>query len=179
MEAVHDLGNGIYFARQDYAGLFRRLAIIAVDLMVVLGAGFSILFVWSAARPDDRSHVPLSLWLAFAYLYLTVLRGSRFRTIGYLLTGVRIVNLKGERPSFFWINVRLILWVIAPGNLLVDLAWWWGDVNRQTLRDRIAGTYVVGKNAVPIGTGPIRPTTLFVLGYCVVFPEVIRPLDPA
>jgi len=180
MNAVHDLGDGVYFARRDYAGFLRRLFIIMVDLLVILVAGFVILMAWDLARPGGlKTPNPLVLWFGFSYLYLTILRGTRLRTLGYILTGVRIVNLKGERPSFFWMNLRLILWILGPINPIVDLVWFWGDDNRQMLRDKLAGTYVIRRKAAPIGGGPIRPITLFVLGYAIVYPEVMKNVPAA
>jgi uncharacterized RDD family membrane protein YckC len=182
MNAQHgerDLGRGVYFARQDCAGFLRRLMIIVIDLLVILVVGVVILVTWNLAREEIASPIPALVWWALAYLYLTLLRGSRFRTLGYILTGVRIVNLKGTRPSFFWMNLRLFLWALAPMTALVDLLWFWGDENRQMLRDKFAGTYVIKKGAIPIGEGPIRATTLFVLGYAIVFPEVRKPVAVA
>src|SRR3954453_6424721 len=172
MDAVHDLGIGIYFAPQDYAGFLRRLTIVAVDFLAIMIVGIFILFVWAVTTPVEQGSVPLFVWLGLAYIYLTLLRGSRLRTLGYILTGVKIVNLKGDRPSFFWMNLRLVLWVMGPINPIFDLVWFWGDEKRQTLRDKLAGTYVVRRRAIPVGEGPIGVTTLFVLGYTLFYPEV-------
>ncbi len=174
MGAVHNLGDGVYFARRDYAGFLRRLVIIMVDLLVIFMVGFVIQMTWQLARPEVEGPIPSLLWFGFADLYITTLRGTRLRTIGYILAGVRIVNLKGERPSFFWMNLRLFLWVLGPINPIVDLVWFWGDEDRQMLRDRLAGTYVIRRGAVPVGGGPIRPITLFVLGFAFVYPEVMK-----
>lgn len=174
MGAVHDLGDGVYFARRDYAGFLRRMFIVLIDLLVILVVGFLIQLTWNLARPEETSPITSIICLGLAYLYLTILRGTRLRTLGYILTGVKIINLKGERPSFFWMNLRLTLWIFGPVNPIVDLLWFWGDNNRQTLRDRLAGTYVIKRKAVPIGGGPIRPATLFIMGYTLVYPEVIR-----
>src|SRR5262249_30006655 len=149
MDAVHDLGNGVYFARLDYAGFLRRLIIIMVDLLVILVVGVVILMAWDLARPGVESPIPGLLWIGIAYLYLTLLRGSQSRTLGYILTGVRIINLKGERPSYFWMNMRLSLWLLGPINPIVDLLWFWGDENRQMLRDKLTGTYVIRRGADP------------------------------
>jgi uncharacterized RDD family membrane protein YckC len=140
MRAVHDLGDGVYFARRDYAGFPRRLFIIIVDGLVILVVGFVIQLIWTLVRSDDTSPITGLIWLGFIYAYLTILRGTRLRTVGYILTGVRIVNLKGERPSLFRMNVRLAFWLLGPMNPILDLVCFWTDDNRQMLRDRVAGT---------------------------------------
>jgi uncharacterized RDD family membrane protein YckC len=171
-----DLGRGVYFARRDCAGLLRRLLIIVIDLLVIFLVGVLIQGVWDATNQEVASPIPGLVWMVFAYLYLTLLRSSRLRTMGYILTGVKIVNLKGNPPSFLWMSLRLFLWIFLPIMLVIDLLWFWGDGNRQMLRDKLVGTYVIRKGAVPVGEGPIRATTLFFLGYTVVFPEVRKPI---
>jgi uncharacterized RDD family membrane protein YckC len=174
------LGRGVYYARRDCAGFPRRLLIIAIDVLTLLLLGGAVLFVWQVvARPNTASPIPVGIWLGLAYLYLTVLRASRFRTPGYLLTGVRIVDLKGDRPSFLQMNMRLVLWAIYPLTTELDLLVFWADENRQTFRDKLAGTYVIRKRATPLGEGRIRPTTFFALGYTLVLPEVTRPARAA
>ena len=179
MDSVHDLGDGVYFAREDYAGFLRRLVIISLDLLVILLAGVVIVLLWNVASTPGGDMAPVFFWFTFGYLYLTLLRGSRFRTLGYILTGVRIVNLKGNRPSFLWMNLRLFLWTFGPFNPIVDMIWFWGDENRQMLRDKFTGNYVIRKDAVPIGKGPIQANTLFILGCAVVYPEVKRAAQAA
>jgi uncharacterized RDD family membrane protein YckC len=174
MMGSHDLGQGIFYAREDYAGFARRVAIILIDGLVLLFAGATIVMIWAVLLSGEEGIFPPIAWIVFAYLYLTLLRGSRFRTLGYILTRVRIVNLKGNRPAFFWMNLRLFFWLLGPINPLVDFLWLWGDPDRQMLRDKLAGTYVVRRDAKPIGGGPIRATPLFLMGNAFVVPEVIR-----
>src|SRR5690349_18235971 len=113
-EGKSDLGRGVYFARRDCAGLPRRLLIIVIDLLVIFPVGVLIQGVWDATNPEVASPIPGLIWMAFAYLYLTLLRRSRLRTLGYILAGVKIVNLKGNPPSFLWMSLRLGLWVFLP-----------------------------------------------------------------
>jgi len=44
---------------------------------------------------------------------------------------------------------------LGPLNYLVDLVWLSGDPHRQAIRDKVAGTYVVRRKAVPIGAGKV------------------------
>jgi uncharacterized RDD family membrane protein YckC len=74
------------------------------------------------------------------WIYEVVLKRSAMRTIGYRLTGCRIVNLQGQPPSLFALTFRAFLWMFGPFNLLFDLFWCGIDDDRQTLRDRFAET---------------------------------------
>jgi hypothetical protein len=64
--------------------------------------------------------------------------------------------------------------VFGPINLLVDIIWLGGDPNRQSIRDKFAGTYVVRRKAQPAGFAPIRYKTYFMFNYNLVFAEVER-----
>jgi uncharacterized RDD family membrane protein YckC len=97
--------------------------------------------------------------LLVIYLYLTVLKRSEVGTLGYILTGVRIVNIEGKRPSMLQMTGRMLPLLplpLLPLTLPFDLAWVVDDPHRQTLRDKWVGTFVVRRNARPIGTAPVR-----------------------
>jgi uncharacterized RDD family membrane protein YckC len=169
------LGEGVYFAGQDCAGLGRRLAIIAIDLPVVVIA-MSLLWCWlSFLWPDGDSRVlSLMVWVGVPFLYLAVLKPSPIRTLGYMLLDTRIVNLRGQRPSVLRMAFRLSLWVFGPFALFYDLMWIGVDDNWQSFRDRFVGTYVIRRRAQPVGRGPIHLVYYFVGGYAVMFPRVER-----
>jgi hypothetical protein len=70
---------------------------------------------------------------------------------------------------------RLFLWLFGPFNGFYDLLWMAGDECRQSLRDKVSGTYVIKKNAVALGMGPIRLVNLFCFGLNLACLEVKRP----
>ena len=47
----------------------------------------------------------LPLWVVFIWVYLTAIKRSRFRTIGYRLTGIKIVTTSGGRPTLSYDGV--------------------------------------------------------------------------
>jgi hypothetical protein len=104
-----------------------------------------------------------------------VLEASVFGTLGFIVTGVKILNLKGERPSVLRMSMRLTLWILGPFNPLIDLIWLGGDDFGQTLRDKFSGTVVVRRGAEPIGTGPIHVRYLSLLGFMMAVAEVQKP----
>ena len=92
------LGEGVYFAHDDYVGMMPRVVILVVDLAVLVAAliiGYGICFLISAILEDITdvlNSVFALLYLFFVWVYLTILKSSRVRTVGYRLTGCRIVN---------------------------------------------------------------------------------------
>jgi len=168
------LGTGVYFSPGDYIGITRRMIILAVDVFVlVLGyIVFGTLYIGITGHdPSGTFHWS---YLGLAWSYLTILKASRLRTVGYRLTGARILNLRGEQPSFLRMTFRLLLWLFGPFNLVFDLFWAGNDEDRQTLRDRFAGTCVVKRSAHPVGTGEIHFAYYNALGFNLMYPRVVR-----
>jgi uncharacterized RDD family membrane protein YckC len=174
------LGRGVYYARAAYAGVLTRFLIMVIDLAAILAAGVALYLASRASyalapENDDMMTVFLGSWSLVTYVYLVFVESSSIGTLGFLLAGMKIVNLKGERPSFVRMTFRLLLWVLGPFHPLIDLLWLSGDRDRQTLRDKFAGTYVVRKAAVPCGEGAIRSVHYFLFGFSILFLEVERP----
>jgi uncharacterized RDD family membrane protein YckC len=167
----------VYFRREDYAGLWRRLLIDLVDLPVVLALSAAVLQA-PAALGLEAGRAPGLLFalLASAWVgYFVILKGSPYRTLGYVVARARIVNLEGRRPGYGTLALRLAFVIGGPMNGLFDLIWLTGDHDRQALRDKFASTYVVRKDALPTGTGPIRYRTYTFSGMTFLFREVARP----
>jgi uncharacterized RDD family membrane protein YckC len=169
---VNERNLGVYYAPRDYAGFLARMLIIGIDLGVL----FLFLFLWlvigGVVYPDEFQLLVFASWAGAAFLYLTILEASACGTLGFYLTGMRIVNLRGERPSIFRMTGRLLIWVLGPIHPMIDLVWLGGDDYKQTLRDKIAGTYVVRKGAQPIGRGKIRSVQYHLLGMNLIVFEV-------
>ena len=168
------LGDGVYYEREAYAGLLRRFAILLVDLATLFAIGLFLGVLWFGvfAEFGDPGSGFLWSWIGLGYVYLVFLEASPIGTLGFFLAGVKIVNLKGERPSFLRMTLRLLMWFLGPFNPLIDLIWLGGDDDRQTLRDKFAGTYVVKKGALPAGHGPVGVAYYNLLGFTIAFPEV-------
>lgn len=85
-----------------------------------------------------------------AVLYLTVLKRSRTRTVGYRALDCEVVAADGGAPSFRAMLTRLILWpLIGPGLNLFSIS---QHDSRQTISDMIAGTIVIRAGSEPIRT---------------------------
>ncbi len=176
-----ETSRALCFDRRDYAGPLTRVAILCIDLIALVLLGFLVICATAAywvIRSDESDVPPQLAWramwiiLTVAYLYLTVLQRSRIRTLGYILTGVRIVGIRGGKPSLLQMTVRLIPLLPVPWSLLFDLGWIVDEPHKQTLRDKWAGTFVVRHKAVPIGTAPVRYKRIGFCGIFLIFPEI-------
>ena len=177
--SASDRQQGVYFSRNDYAGLWRRLIVDLVDFTFLL-VGVVVIAVVSAfvVPPGAQAfpHVLLWSWVAFGFIYLVLLKRSRFGTLGYYLGDIRIVNIQGERPSIWALTIRAMFVVVGPLNTVVDILWLTTDERRQALRDKFAHTYVIRTRAKPMGQGAIVYTTYTIFAVNFLFAEV-RPVS--
>ena len=165
---------GVYFDTRDYIGVGRRLFIDFVDTLVALGLCALVTLLLFKAWPHEPSlpGVLIACWTIIWFSYFVILKRSRFRTLGYILGGARIVSLQGGRPGMLSLLSRLLFVAGGPANFLVDLFWIPSDPCRQAIRDKFAHTYVVRKDAVPAGSGVIVFRTYVMLGTTFLFQEV-------
>jgi uncharacterized RDD family membrane protein YckC len=168
------LGTGVYFADDDYIGIRRRAVILVVDVTVLLLSYAALWTAFDLVGSDLEIEFFVTFWF-LAWCYMVVLKATGVGTIGYWLTGVKILNLKGTRPSLLRVTFRDLIWAFGPFNFVMDLLWSGVDDDRQTLRDRFAGTCLVRKYAVPIGTARIHLTYYDAFGFTLMYPRVARP----
>ena len=114
----------VYYRDADYVGVLRRLLIDLIDTIVagLVSLLLSAIAVVVAPR-EMQAFAALLIWTVVWLAYFVVLKGSRFRTLGYVIAGARIVNLEGERPGHLALLGRLLFVVLGPFNFLVDLLW--------------------------------------------------------
>lgn len=168
--------GSVVFADRDYVGLFRRFVNIVVDATILFLAMVVLSVAWAIALElTEEQDPPLEMWLtwlAFAYVYMVILKRSRLRTIGFWITGARIVDHSGLPPSIFRMTFRFLLLILGPVHPIIDLFWLGGDRHRQTLRDKFAGTYVVNRAATPTGPGVRRSAYYSFMGATFIFTEI-------
>ncbi len=167
--------DGVYYRRQDYAGLWRRLLAAIVDAIVVLAGLFAVV-IWTPLAAS--MFLPFMAWLTLSFLYLVVCKRTRLRTLGYRLVRVRLVDIRGDAPRPLRVTFRLLLTLMGGYSSalgLVDFLWITGDDHRQALRDKLAHTYVIRTGAQPAGRGPIVYDVYHVLAWTLYLAEVRRP----
>lgn len=171
--------TGVFYRHDDYIAVGRRLLIDAVDTLVALALSAAATVVLLVLLPPNRAAavMVLAAWTLIWFGYFVLLKRSRIRTLGYILAGARVVNLRGERPSILSLVGRLLFVAGGPANFLIDLLWISSDPSRQAIRDKFAHTYVIRKNATPLGTGRIVYRTYIMLGTTFLFQEVSGTRD--
>ena len=169
---------GVIFNKKDYAGLVRRVVIAVVDLFVIFVISAAILYISDFFIYDEDFYQKFNfiLILLFSIWYLALLKRSKLRTIGYILTNVKIVDLKGEKPSIFKMVLRVLLLLLGPFELIIDIIWLTQEATKQTLRDKYVGTYVVNQKATPIGKAMLQTVNLGFMGWHLMYREVKETL---
>ncbi|HYI11878.1 MAG TPA: RDD family protein [Thermoanaerobaculia bacterium] len=166
--------RAVFYPQEDYLSVWRRLLIDAIDMMLVITVSV-VLTVAVMLLVDQAEHsFPLifAIWLLVWFGYFVGLKGSSFRTAGYLAAGARIVNLQGERPSRLALTGRLMFVLVGPFNFFVDLLWLSNDAHRQALRDKFVHTYVIRDHAQPAGVGRIAYSVTTIFGATLLLAEV-------
>ena len=169
----HKTSDSMLFSEEDYPGIWMRAAIVLIDSVVLLCVSFTFAMFCYAVGVRNPDGMWLASSLVFFYVYLTVLKQSQVRTVAFRVMGARIVNDKAERPSIFRMMFRLLIWAVGPFNVLMDFLWLGGDRNRQTLRDKFSGTWVVRRNAVPASSAKRKATSYNVGGLTCIFWELL------
>lgn len=157
--------TGVVYAPGDLAGLGRRVFVVLIDLTVVFFLCVPIVAVGGEGL-IARVGVLLVAWAYFGWLKVT-----SFRTFGYQIADVELVDLHGDRASVWRSTLRFLFLFFTLGNG-VDLLLLSHDPVRQALHDKLVGTYVIRRGAHPIGSGPVSYSEYFIGGLSIVLPEV-------
>ena len=167
--------EGVYYRRQDYAGLWRRLLAASVDAFVIVTGLIAAVLIGEALA--DSVFVGFMTWLVLSLAYLVICKRTRVRTLGYRLAGMRLVDIRGGAPHSLRVTFRLLFALMGGYSStlgLIDFFWITGDDDRQTLRDKLAQTYVIRAGAQPAGRGPIVYEVYHMLAWTLYLPEVRR-----
>lgn len=180
----NSLGEADYYDQNVYAGFGTRLIVMLIDsivivlLAIVSWVPFLVLIMTEVIQTDPSGYYWLTL-LAAIWLYLAPIKRSDFGTLGYRLFGIKLVSAKGGRPSLMNMTMRMMMWMFGPFNIVLDLLWLGADTESQSLRDCYLGTYLIKRNATPIGRAPVHLTRYNAMGFALAYPRVNRPKQVA
>ncbi len=157
---------------------------MVIDLIVIMLIGITLWMpflglILADVIQSDPSGVFWLAFLAAIWIYLAPVKRSNFGTIGYRLLGIRLVSAKGGQPSLLNMTIRMFMWMFGPFNLVLDLLWLGADTENQSLRDCYLGTYLINRNATPIGRGPVHLSRYYAMGFALAYPRVCRPRQVA
>lgn len=178
--ADNSLGDADYYDPKDYVGFGKRVIVMMVDsialivIAIVLWLPFMMLILAGVFEADPSGWFWL-LYLVGIWIYLAPIKRSDFGTLGYKLLGLKLVSTKGGRPSIANMTMRMMMWMVGPFNFILDLLWLGADTEKQSLRDCYLGTYLVNKNAQPIGRAPVHLARYYAMGFALAYPRVCRP----
>jgi len=180
---VEKIGNmekketGVYYPDVCYIKLSDRIKILIWDGLFLFIIYLGMLYLFSHISDTmDELYANCSYFMPLVtFCYLAFVKRTNFGGVGYWAIDAKLVDIKGGRPSIFKTVLRSLFLLFGPINLLIDYIWLYDDKNKQTIRDKIIGTYVVRKDAMPCGEGPIYYSKYFMFGWFFMFPEVKRP----
>jgi len=170
-----DAREGVYFRREDYAGFWLRLLIDLIDVVVVAGVHLFVLATVTFPSTEMVGDLLLVTSAIVVFSYFVILKRSRIGTVGFRVVGFKVVGLNGQPADWFSLTLRLLFAVLFGGLgplSVLDQVWLSSDTHRQTLRDKFAQTYVVKKEAQPVGSGRIEPWNYEICCYNFIFREV-------
>jgi uncharacterized RDD family membrane protein YckC len=166
---------GVYYNKEAFLGTWSRVAIGLIDLGVVgiTSAIFAAIMSVSLPPPTAPALSVIGVLLIGAG-YFVFLKRTAFRTIGYRMFQVRVVDFQGNRPSIFQMVNRALFLALGPVNGMIDLLWVSSDDSKQAIRDLWSQTYLVRDSVEPAGRGRIITRRYGIMGFNFVFQEVLK-----
>ena len=174
------VGSPMLYRREDYIGAFRHLLIFVVDSCILYFLLFLLALIatpFGDLLAGDPMPFVLPAWLILCWVYLAVLKPSRFRSVGYWLADARIISIYGKPPSP-WLMTKRLMWAAMywfpyfPINIFADLLWTTMNSERQMLRDLMSETRLIRNRAKPIGIGKVSRCLFTGLGITVFYARV-------
>jgi uncharacterized RDD family membrane protein YckC len=130
------------------AGLLRRLAAIAYDLLLVAAVLFLVTIPFIAARGGEPVEIGdnLSYQIALViviYAFFVGFWTRSGRTLGMQSWGLQLETMDGRRPTLANASVRFVAAIISWLPLGLGYLWQLWDKDRLSWHDRISGTRLV------------------------------------
>lgn len=181
-DSVEATQQVVYFHPRDYAGPVRRMISFIIDLLFIifllmfLLAGAAYPFPPDVkdrmnAAPDTatrnairqeyfaqptiqkRQGLTMRFWFFVAVAYHIALRRTRGGTVGYRLTGMRLIDCHNQPPPLRVLVKRFFLATATTLPFGISYFQCMKNPRRQAMHDRWCNTWMVRRDAVPAGPG--------------------------
>jgi|GEM_PF-2528722 len=106
--------------------------------------------------------------------YQILLRKTPIGTLGYILTGIKLVGPDGRSPDWHSYGKRVLICLLEIFSIGLIYIMCFKNKKHQALHDQLAGTWLVKRNAQPEGPGRIIYKTRL-LG---VYPMTLIDVEP-
>ncbi len=196
---VESVGETVpYYPPSAYASGQRRIIALLIDLFIT-GALFSGPFTtvaWFMTPLEVKQmetsnkkqrlekqqlmreavgdwYVPL-IWVGVGLMavYQILLRKSRLGTLGYLVTGIKLVGPDGQSPDWRTYGKRVLICLLEVFSIgLVYIACFMTK-KHQAFHDQLVSTWLIRRNAKPDGPGQIVYNTRLLGLYPVMMVDV-------
>ncbi len=168
----NSLGRGSVYKPENRPSVVRRALAFIIDLVAVFLIVIVLFVFFSLAMGMPVEMMPFLMWPTFL-IYFVVMKPSFLRTIGYRIMKLKVVTLRGNKPSSPRMLFRYLLWLfVSP---IPDILWASADRDGRTLRDCFSGTQVLRAYAVSDHDGPIHLSRTFGFCWCMFYPQVSFP----
>ncbi|RPH99193.1 MAG: RDD family protein [Calditrichaeota bacterium] len=164
--------NGVFFQTRDYGSIGRRFLAAIIDIMILVVVFFILSATGQLFSENWAVNLLIFVFIVFTTVYLTWIKKSPLRTLGYRLAGIKIVTLQNKPPSLVTMFFRLLLMLFYPFQFPIDTLWLINDPHRQSLRDKLTCTYVIREDTIPVGERQIICVNYCLLGFNFLFKEV-------
>ena len=149
----------------QYASIGQRFLAAFMDGIILSIPLYAILYFSGLGSNNQDTQTQLLsqvIWLVVSVLYYVVFQGRYGQTLGKKAVGIKVVTKDGKTPDMlkFFLREEVGKFISSIILMLGYLMAIW-DKDKQTLHDKIAGTYVikVGTEQAPQPTTPVAPTT--------------------
>lgn len=129
-------------------GLFRRLAAITYDTLLVIALLFLATIPFIAVRGGEpveigENRAYQAVLLLVIYLYFVGFWTRVGRTLGMQSWGLQLETPDGGKPTLATASVRFIAAIVSWAPAGLGFLWQLWDRERLTWHDRISGTHIV------------------------------------
>lgn len=144
----------IGFGRRFVAYVIDAIILWIIQLVLLFCAGFVITVVSEANEDVSAGFSLLINCLAFLISvgYFVGFWATTGQTPGKMVMGIKVISTDGQPVSWGKAILRYIGYIISSLILSLGFIWIAFDAKRQGWHDKIAGTYVVGKETYFSGT---------------------------